>query len=216
MQATDTPERLSTRAAALAVLADVLGPASLPDLLKAVDHADRAYRNAALGKAERLRGAGVDRWIAKAKSVDAERRAEIITMLGRQGDVRAAAFIRASLKAQEPEVVLAAANALGHMERARAVPDLLALLKTAPPEAAPGVAAVLGWTIDEKGLDPLAAMLDTLPPGGKAAAVGVIGSRGSKRLAARVLPLVSDRIPASAPPRSRRCPAWLAPTTSGC
>ncbi len=195
MQATDTPERLSTRAAALAVLADVLGPASLPDLLKAVDHADRAYRNAALGKAERLRGAGVDRWIAKAKSVDAERRAEIITMLGRQGDVRAAAFIRASLKAQEPEVVLAAANALGHMERARAVPDLLALLKTAPPEAAPGVAAVLGWTIDEKGLDPLAAMLDTLPPGGKAAAVGVIGSRGSKRLAARVLPLVSDPNP---------------------
>jgi HEAT repeat protein len=195
MQETDTPERLATRTAALSVLADVLGVAILPDLLKAVDHSDRAYRNAALLRAERMGGAAVQQWIAKAQSVDAERRAEIITMLGRQGDIHAAPFVRASLNAPDPEVVLAAAVALGHMERAKAVPDLLALLKTTSPATSPGVAAVLGWTIDEKGLDPLAAMLDTLPPAGKAAALDVIGSKGGKRFASRVLPLTSDGNP---------------------
>jgi HEAT repeat protein len=195
MAETDTPERLATRAAALAVLADVLGPASQPDLLAAVDHNDRAYRNAALSKAQRQRGAAVEPWIAKARTVDAERGAEIIGMLGRQGDPRCAPFLRASLKAREPEVVLAAANALGHMERAKAVPDLLAAFKAAPAAALPGVGEVLGWTIDEKGLDPLVAMLDTLQPAGKAAALGVIGSRGGKRFAARVLPFTSDASP---------------------
>ena len=51
-------------------------------------------------------------------TVDAERRAEIVDMLGRQGDARALPFIRASLAAREPEVVLAAAGAIAHMERA--------------------------------------------------------------------------------------------------
>ena len=92
MKKTDDPERLATRAAALAVLADARGAAALPDLLKAVDHADRKYRNAALFKAERMRGpAAVQQWVAKAKTVDAERRAEILAMLGRQADPALAA-----------------------------------------------------------------------------------------------------------------------------
>lgn len=195
MQETDAPGRLATRAAALAVLADLLGASALPDLLKAVDHADAAYRSAALLQAQKLGPAGVDRWLAKAKTVDATRRAEIIAMLGRLKDPRGLAFVRASLKSQEPEVVLASASALGHADRAKAVPDLLAALKSAPPAAVPGVAEVLGWTIDEKGLDPLAAMLDSLPPAGKAVALGVIGSRGGKRFAGRVLPLAADANP---------------------
>src|SRR5512139_3597157 len=103
MKNTDDAERLPTRAAALAILADVRGQAALPDLLSAVDHADRGYRNAALTSAERIRGpAPVNQWVAKAKSVDPERRAEIIAMLGRRGDRRALPFIRSSLAASEP------------------------------------------------------------------------------------------------------------------
>ena len=74
--------------------------------------------------------APIRQWIAKAQKVDAGRRAEIVAMLGRQGDRRALPFIRSSLAAREPEVMLAAAEALAHMEGANANPDLLALLKT--------------------------------------------------------------------------------------
>ncbi|RPJ75313.1 MAG: DUF1080 domain-containing protein, partial [Acidobacteria bacterium] len=196
MEKTDDPERLATRAAALAVLADVRGAAALPELLKAVDHNDAAYRNAALLKAERIRaGNTVDQWVAKAKKVGAERRAEIIAMLGRQGDATALPFIRSSLTAAEPEVMLAAANALAHVQKAKAVPDILPLLKNASAQTAPRMAEILGWTIDEKGLDPLVAMLDSLQPAGKAAALTVIGSKSGRRFAPKVLPLTSDGNP---------------------
>ena len=197
MKNTDDAERLPTRAAALAILADVHGQAALPDLLKAVDHADRGYRNAALTSAEPIRGAvPINKWIAKAKSVDPERRAEIIAMLGRQGDRRALPFIRSSLAASEPEVKFAAAEALAHMEHAAANPDLLTLLKTrTTSDEAQRVAAVLLWTIDEQHLGPLAGMLDTLQPPAKAAAIRVIGARGGKRYAGQVLPLTSDPNP---------------------
>ena len=197
MKNTDDAERLPTRAAALAILAEIHGQAALPDLLKAVDHADRGYRNAALTSAERVRGAvPVSRWVAKAKSVDPERRAEIIAMLGRQGDRRALPFIRSSLAASEPEVAFAAAEALAHMEHGAANPDLLTLLKTrTTSDEAQRAAGILLWTIDQQHLDPLVGMLDTLQPPAKAAALRVIGAKGGKRYAGQVLPLTSDGNP---------------------
>lgn len=193
MKNTDGGGRLPTKAAALAILANARGVTAMPDLLVAIDHADRGYRNAALLSAERIRGAVLVRqWIAKAQKVDPERRAEIIAMLGRQGDASALPFIRASLAASEPEVMLAAANALAHMEGAKAVPDLLALLKTSTGDTVAGVANVLLWTIDERHLDPLAAMLDSFQPQTKAAAVRIVGAKGGRRFAGRILPLTAD------------------------
>jgi HEAT repeat protein len=196
MTKTDDPGRLATRAAALGVLADIKGAAALPDLLKAVDHADKAYRNAALFKAEKIRTpAAVQQWVAKAKQGDAERQAEIIAMLGRQGNAAALPFIRASLAAKETDVVIAAAESLAHMEKAKAAPDLIALLKNAGPETAAKIAGVLTWTIDEKGLDPLVAALDTMPPAARAASIGLIGDKSGRRFAAKVIPLTGDANP---------------------
>ncbi|MEW5981472.1 MAG: family 16 glycoside hydrolase [Acidobacteriota bacterium] len=197
MKKTDRAGRLPTRAAALVILVETRGTDALPDLLKAVDHADRAFRQAALQAAEPLAGvAALQRWIAKARSVNPERRAEIIAMLGRQGDRRALPFLRASLAAREPEVMVAAANALACIEEAEAAPDLLARLRTAPDEAALKIADVLLWIVDEPHLGPLVEMLDELPPATKVAAIGVVGARNGKRFADRILPLTSDRDPA--------------------
>jgi len=194
-KATDA-ERLPTQAAALAILAETRGHDALPDLLKAVDHPDSGYRHAALRSAERLTGiAAIRQWAAKAQKVDAVRRAEIVAMLGRQGDRRALPFVRSSLAAREPGVMLAAAEALATFEGPGANPELLGLLKTATGDTAKGVAGVLAWTMDERHLDPLVEMLDTLQPPAKAAAIGVIGSRGGRRFGARILPLTTDANP---------------------
>ena len=193
MKKTDRADRLATRAGALAVLADTQGSDALPDLLAAVDHADRAYRQAALRAAEPLRGmAPLRRWTAKAQTVDAARRAEIIAMLGRQGDSRALPFIRASVTAREPEVMLAAAGALAHMEGALAVPDMLPALTSATGTAPTTLVGILSGIIDEPHLDPMVAMLDALPPGAKAAAVGLVGAKGGRRFAAKILALTAD------------------------
>ena len=196
MANTDDPERLPTRSAALSLLADIRGPRALADLVAAVDHSDPEYRKAALVRAERIRGlAAINQWTAKAGKVDPERRAEIVAMLGRQGDRRSLPFIRASLGAPEPAVALAAAEALAKIEGPAATPDLVSLLKTRTGEDAQRVADLLLWTADAKGLEGLAALLDGGQPAQKAAAVRVIGARGGSRFAARVMPLTADPDP---------------------
>ncbi len=196
MKKTDDAERRPTRTAALAVLVDVGGQAALADLIAAVDHPDPEYRKAALLFGEKLRApTAVRRWTAKADTVDAERRAEIILMLGRQGDKASASYIRGALAAKESVVVMAAAESLAHMERGAANADLLVLLKRSSDDQARQVGDLLLWTTDEARLEPIAAALDTLSPSAKAAAVRVIGARSGRRYAARVFALTSDSNP---------------------
>jgi HEAT repeat protein len=196
MTTTDDADRRPTRVAALAVLVDVRGQAALPDLVAAMDHQDPEYRKAALAFAERLRAPAVVRqWTAKADTVDAERRAEIILMLGRQGDKASAAYVRSALAAKEPVVVMAAAESLAHLERGAANADLLALLKRSSDEQARQVGDILLWTTDEARLEPIAAALDTLSPSAKAAAVRVIGAKSGRRYATAVFALTSAKDP---------------------
>ena len=193
MKQTDRAGRLATRAGALAVLAETQGADALPDLVAAIDHSDLAYRQAALRAAEPIGGiAAIRRWTAKAQTVSPGRRAEIVAMLGRQGDPRALPFIRGSVTAREPEVVLAAAGALARMEGANAVPDLLAALTSATGESAVKLADLLSGVLDERHLDPLVAMLDTLSPAAKAAAVGLVGAKGGRRFSSKILALTAD------------------------
>ena len=196
MTKTDDAERLPTRVAALGVVVDGRGPAALADLIAAVDHQNPEYRKAALLFGETLRApTAVRQWTAKADKVDAERRAEIILMLGRQGDKASAAYMRSALAAKEPVVVMAAAESLAHMERGAANADLLALLKRSSDEQARQVGDILLWTTDEARLEPIAAALDALSPPAKAAAVRVIGAKSGRRYAARVFALTSDANP---------------------
>ncbi|HSK08488.1 MAG TPA: DUF1080 domain-containing protein, partial [Vicinamibacterales bacterium] len=195
MKRTEEPRLLPTRTAALGILVELGGQSALPELLAAVDHPDMEYRRGALMLAQRLPGpVPVQQWVTKAGKVDAGRRAEIIEMLGRRRDPAALPFVQSSLKAQEPEVMLAAAEALARIEGPKANDALIALLETRTAEA-PKVADVLMWTFDAQHIEPLAAKLDTLPPAAKAAAVRLIGARGGPQYAARVLPLTADPNP---------------------
>ena len=189
MAATDDDERRPVMTAALAVLVSAQGPAAQAELMKAVDHADPEYRDAALRLAEKAAGPGFAApWVAKAKKTDAVRRGEILRMLSRTKSRAALPYMRASLAAAEPEVAISAAEALAHIEGAKAVPDLLAAFKASTGDTTASLAGILQWTIDEKHLDPLAAMLDSLQPpagprpsGSSAPGTASVSRRGSCR-----------------------------------
>ncbi len=185
MKKTDEPSGCPRGPRRSAILADVRGPAALPDLLAAVDHAGPRVPQggAAVGRADRAASPPSGSGRRRPRRSDAERRAEIVAMLGRQGDPRALPFIRASLAAREPEVMLAAAEALAHMERARRDAGPAGAAEDGHRRrGARRLAASCSGRLDEAHLDPLAAMLDTLPPPAKAAAIGVIGAKGGQAL----------------------------------
>ncbi len=184
MKETDRAGRLATRAAALHVLSEIRGADALPDLIAAVDHADRTYRHAALRAAESIDGiAAVRLWTAKAEKVTAERRAEIVAMLGRQGDRHSLPYIRRSLGARDPGVVVAAAEALARMEGADAVADVLPALGAADGAAAFQLVGVLHGIVDDAHLDPVVEGFDALSVNAKSAVLTLIGSRGATRFA---------------------------------
>ena len=185
--------QLPAGSAALGILADVFGYEALPSLLRAVDHKDKAYRNAALNFAEPVGGVAATRqWVAKAQKAAPEPRAEIIGMLGRRGDARALPFLESSLQAAESQVSLAAAESIARMKKADAAADLLPMLKTRQGDDARRVAGILLGILDEPHLDPLVAMLDTLDPAPKAAAIGIIAAKGAKRYFEKIFALTSD------------------------
>ncbi len=166
----------------------------LPDLLRAVDNGNKAYRTAALNVAEKITGIAATRqWIAKAQKANPELRAEIVGMLGRQGDSRALPFLQESLNAAEPQVSLAAAEALARIKGADVAADLLPLLKIRQGDDVRHIAEILLWTMDERHLDPLVAMFDSLQPTAKACAIGVVAARGGKRYAGKIIPLTADQ-----------------------
>ncbi len=190
-------DRLPSSAAALAILAEYRGYEALPELLRAVDNGNKAYRSAALNDAVAITDvAAIRQWIAKAKKAGPEVRAEIIAMLGRQGDRRGLPFLRESLNERDAQVSLTAAEALAKIQGADAVPELLPLLKSKPADDARSITAVLMWTVDERHLDALVGMMDTLPPASKACAIDLLAARGSRRFAPKVFTLVSDQDPA--------------------
>jgi HEAT repeat protein len=189
-------ERLPSRSAALAIMADNRGYEVLPELLRAVDNKDKAYRNAALNLAEKITDVAATRqWIAKAQKANSELRAEIIGMLGRQADSRLLPYLQAWLNAAEPEVSLAAAEALAKIKQADATADLLPLLKTRQGEDARRLADILMWIMDERHLDPLVSMTDSLSPSQKACAIGIIAAKGGKRYYEKIFALTSDQNP---------------------
>ena len=193
----DGPGRTPSKAAALAVLAGARGHDALPRLIAAMDSPDRAYRSAALGAADPLRGvAAIRRWEAKARAVDAERRAEIVAMLGRQGDRQALPFLRASLAAPEPAVVVAAADAVARIDGADAAPRLVPLLKAAPDAARARLVEILLAVLDDRHLDGVAALLNDGAPAAaaaRAAAIGILGARNGRGFSEVILAFTTDK-----------------------
>ena len=173
------PTQLHTNASALAIYNQYFESEAQPKLLKAFDNNDKAYRFAILNLVEKSKLASTKLWIAKANKAKPEVKAEVITMLGKKGDLTASDFIKKQFADKSVEVSEAAITAYAKLKGKAAIPDLIALLKSGTQPAF--TAFTLMSLMDEKSLDPLVAILETSPESSKAQIIGIIGAKSGKR-----------------------------------
>ena len=173
------PTQLHTNTSALAIYNKYYEKEAQPKLLKAFDNNDKAFRFAVLNLVEKSKLASTKEWVAKAKKAQTEVKAEIITMLGKKGDLSASDFIKKQFTDKSSVVSEAAITAYAKLKGKNAIPDLVALLKNGTQPAF--TAKTLMSLMDEKSLDPLAAILESSPESSKAQIIGIIGAKSGKR-----------------------------------
>jgi len=114
------------KAAALKTYVSFHGIDAMPDILKASEHPDAKYRNAAISLTGILKGSEVTaRWIEYFPKAVPEARPEILKMLGSRGDEKALELISASLNDPDGAVRTAASGALAMLSGKKAVPGLI-------------------------------------------------------------------------------------------
>lgn len=173
------PTQNHSKSSALVIYNRYFEAKAQPLLLKAFDNNDKAFRFAILNIAEKSKLASTKNWIAKAKKSKPELKAEMITMLGKKGDITSADFMRKNFADKSAEVSQASITAYSNLRGKEAIPDLIALLKTGTQPVF--TATTLMSLMDEKSLDPLVAILEGSPESSKAQIIGIIGAKSGKR-----------------------------------
>ncbi|MCE1199959.1 MAG: HEAT repeat domain-containing protein, partial [Marinilabiliales bacterium] len=117
--------QLQYRAAALAVKVKFWGSETLPLLLKEVDNPDKAYRAGVLNLAAKMKDvAAVRQWENLSKKVTGERRAEVVSMLGRMACSGKLDYFTAMMSDPSERVRVEAINALAGIPDEQAVKSL--------------------------------------------------------------------------------------------
>ena len=171
--------QLHTKASALAIYTRFFEREAQLKLLKAFDNNDKAFRVAVLYLVGKSQAASVKQWISKAKKGSPESKAEIITMLGKKGDLSASDFIKKEFANKSTMVSESAISAFAKLKGKDAVPDLALLLKSGIQPAY--TAKNLLSLVDEKNLDQVASLLDKAPVNSKKVIIGIIGAKSGKR-----------------------------------
>ena len=169
--------KLHNHAAALSLYAKYFDDEVMPLLLSAVGNSNKEFRYAVLNVAQEAGGASATRqWIAKAGTVPAATKAEIIDMLGRRGDRQAIGFVRANLNDASAGVREDAIGALVKLQGTDAVPVLIDhLAKGNDAEAAK---TALLQLLSRKHLAPVAARMKDTSGATKAAFIDLVAAKG--------------------------------------
>jgi HEAT repeat protein len=185
------PELLHNNAAALSIYAKYLGNEVSSLLLKNFENPDKPYRVALLNLAEKNKdAASTKKWIAKAKKSLPDAKSEIITMLGKKGDLTAESYIRSELKNSSPQVSQAAIRSLIKLKGKEAVPALADLIKSGANAQFTG--KELLSIMDEKSLDILVNELGNAQTEGKIAIINIIGAKAGQRFFDQIFKYTSD------------------------
>jgi HEAT repeat protein len=182
------------RCAALTLFSEINGKDALPRLVEALDSPDPAFRARALELGLGIPGEeAAAQWTAKAPQVSPEARAQIIGMLGRREDGTALAFIKESLRTEEPAVRRAAIEAAARLGGDGILDSLSPLWRTADEEEAAALEkAYLSLAADRSVPDAAGAYASASPPA-QAAIIEILGERRARGYAGTVLAAVENR-----------------------
>ncbi len=185
------PSESQVRCQALSLLADILGPAALDDLLGAVDSGDKDYRVRALDMAETLPGSeATSRFLNKMAGASTESKVEIMAMLGRRRDPAALPAVREGLKDSNRSVRLAAMAALARLAGEDSLPELLPFLNSGETEETTIVKETLLSAPAARAVTEAAALLDGVPPVSQVALIEVLAERRAGEQTDRILGLI--------------------------
>ena len=98
-----SPAQLHTKSSALSIYNQYFEKEAQAKLMKAYDSSDKAFRFSVLNLVEKSSSAATKTWIAKATKAQPEQKAEIITMLGKKGDLSVVDFIKKQFGNQSAE-----------------------------------------------------------------------------------------------------------------
>ncbi len=191
IKANQSAEKLHNYSSALAVYTKYFGAEALPLLLKAVDNSDKAFRYSVLNLAEKTGDVAATRqWIAKAKTSSDAIKADIISMLGRRGDLFAGDCVTENLNSASEVVRVEAIGALVNLEGKDATAVLIDhLAKGQDIEATKNALLTL---LDQKHLAPVAAQLDKTSGKTKAAFVDLIAAKSGSAYFDKVFALTKS------------------------
>lgn len=182
---------LHNHSKALAIYAKYYGYEVTPLLLEAVENSNKPFRYSALNIAENIGGvADTRKWIAKAENVSKETKAEIISMLGRRGDLHARYFVEKNLNCSLAEVREEALTALAKLKGTNATPLLIEhLAKGSDIKATKNVLLQL---LTQKHLAPVASKLNSTSGKTKAAFIDLIASKSGNIYFNKILALTNS------------------------
>ncbi len=176
------------RSAALTLLAQILGADVLPELVRAMESPDPAFRGRALEIALEMPGeATTAQFVAKAAEVGPGARAQIIGMLGRKKDRTTLPFIESQLGNADRSVRTAAIDAVARLGGSEKADALFPLWQSAGEEEAEALRmAFLGFPA-EKAIAEVVRAFDGSSPPAKAAIIEILGERRARDQAGIVL-----------------------------
>lgn len=162
----------------LSLLFDLLGAEAFDDLLQALDSPSRDLRGLALRLADGIAGdEATGKWIDKARSLPPSVQAEVISMLGRRGELSAESIIKEALKSPEKTLRLSAIGAASALEGNRFLDELIILFKNADEQEAALLKEVF-LTMDSPSVIPrIVDEFSETSLFGQAAAVELLGER---------------------------------------
>ncbi len=183
--------QLQYRSATLAVKAKYWGMESLPLLLKEFDNTDKAYRAGVMNLAAAMPDVSATRkWLSKSKSVTAEKRAEIVEMLGREGSITLLPTFASMLSDPAAEVRVEAIDAISNIKEEKAVSVLEDHLIRGLDAAA--AAKALSRRLDGNHMNNLCAALDDAPKSAKVEIIRLIGAKAAKHCFSKIVVYTSN------------------------
>lgn len=177
---TPNPKQVPTRCAALRLLTDMQGNASVPTLIKALESTDIEYRVAALKYAQKyITPATTSLWLKALAKVKPEAQAEIIGMLGQMETKSALPTVLKNLNNKDIGVKLAAIQAASQIEEEGVFNNLLTVLKKGNPEEIKAVKTALLTMKGEDVVEQIATALPKMPAVARPTLIEVLAARAA-------------------------------------